>query len=250
LELLGLEFLTDLNGQKFETLPRNILRRIKAFPIVVYILEHGTPLEVKYNIFSRVNQGGLELKPQEIRHALHQGKGGGAEFVKALVTNDSEQGKAFYKVTEGKVKAERMQDRDFATRFLYFYILGYENYEPDMHTFMNKGMSAVKKISDEEKESVKHNFAGAMETAYEIFGNDAFRKRFNKEENRKPINKALFEVLSVLLAKLSDENSHLLVTKKEQFKNKMIALHQDQKFVAAISQGTADREKYYTDLNV
>jgi len=254
-KLQDLEFLKEYNEYNFHDLPRTLQRRIKTFPITANVLGKRVPNVVKYNIFNRINQGGLKLKPQEMRHALHQGKA--ADLVADLVRADNllddngelkkagtEEGRAFVQATNGKIKSDRMQDRDFANRFIAFYLISYTEYAPDLDSFLSKGMAKINKLSDEDIEQLKNDFKKAMNTAYSIFGDDAFRKRYYEHENRKPINKALFEVLSVSFAKLSTADNLLLMDKKEEFYIAFMQLHlSDGEFVESISAGTARPER-------
>ncbi|MEN9609717.1 MAG: hypothetical protein RLZZ628_531 [Bacteroidota bacterium] len=243
-KLNNLEFLHQFNDKKFSELPREYQRRIKTFPITGYILDKGAPEQVKYNIFKRINQGGLVLTPQEIRHALHQGIP--ATFVENLVrSNKNQTGQAFVRTTCGVIKTERMEDRDFATRFISFYLLPYTTYEPDLDSFMNKGMAAIRTASKQKLEQMEKDFLAAMDTAWDIFDKDAFRKRFDPSANRKSINKALFEVLSVKLAQLTPDKRKQLIVLKEIFKQKFIELCKDPIFLRSISDGTAKKDSVY-----
>ena len=144
MRLQGLEFLKEYENKAFDELPRELQRRLKISSVSVHILEKGTPDVVKFLLFSRINQGSLLLTPQEIRHAMHQGKA--SDLIKELVDKDNEIGQSFIKVTEGKIPTKRMEDSDFAARFVAFYLLSYENYKPDMDSFINAGMSFTPRL--------------------------------------------------------------------------------------------------------
>ena len=113
MKLRDLEFLTQFQGFRYADLPRNYQRRIEESQVTVNQIEKGTPPEVKFNIFKRINTGGLPLSSQEIRHALNQGPV--TAYLKALA--DSEE---FQLATEGGVSDQRMAARECVLRFLAF----------------------------------------------------------------------------------------------------------------------------------
>lgn len=189
LKLTNLEFLTQLNGKEWKDLSGDLKRIIEETQVVIYKIMPGTPTDVKFNIFKRINTGGLVLEPQEIRHALFQGNP--AQFIAELGKN-----KAFLEATENKIKTHRMLDRDFANRFLAFYLFGYEDYTPDLDTFMSKAMAKISDMSQNELDKITHNYTKAMIVSKKIFKNEAFRKIHNKNERLPPINKALFDALA------------------------------------------------------
>ncbi len=229
--LSGLEYLVDFNGLGYDQLPRTLQRRINQTSITIFILEKGTPINVKYNIFKRLNTGGLVLTPQEIRHAMNQGKP--ADTIAKLSRLTS-----FKTATNYQISTDRMEDRDFVTRFVAFYLQSYSKYQTDLDTFMTEGMASIRHLSDNECTKMISDFDKSMNTAYEIFGEDAFRKREYGSDRRKPLNKALFEVLSVAFAKLTVLESDQLISKKEQFCEKFMDLNRQLYFKNSLTQST------------
>ena len=75
LRLRGLEYLTQFDGNSFDDLPRPMQRRITETQLSCHVIEPGTPPEVMYNVFKRINTEGRPLVAQEIRHALNPGPG-------------------------------------------------------------------------------------------------------------------------------------------------------------------------------
>ena len=86
LVLEGLEILTDYEGFKFSNLDATLKRRILETNVTTFLIQPGTPKTVKYNVFKRINTGGLGLTPMEIRHALNQ-KGNAGKFLKEATEN-------------------------------------------------------------------------------------------------------------------------------------------------------------------
>lgn len=236
LKLVGLEFLNKLEGSTFDDLPRNLQRQIEEAQITAYIINAGTPEEVKFNIFKRINTGGLILNSQEIRHALNQGVP--AKFVEKLANSIE------FQEATGRINPDRMLDREFITRFLAFRIRPVSEYKPDLDTYMNQKMGELKLLSEDERTEIKNSFISSMKLAKEIFGDWAFRKVFDLNDRRRPINKALFEVWSAELSRLSEEGRIKLRTRgKELFNNFIDLMNSDEVFVASITSATGDKTR-------
>lgn len=233
LKLEGLQFLKNFEGLTYSQLARPEVKRIKSLKITMNTLRKGTPLDVKYIIFQRVNTAGVPLTPQEMRYALNQGPA--AIFIKELADMES-----FKKATNYSVESKRMQDRDFANRFVAFFI-GYQDYTGDLDMFLNDKMGELNKMTPAQRDDIRISFDKAMKCCYEIFKKDTFRKRYKREDRRKPISKAVYDTLSVNIAWLSDEEQHLLLKNAEAFKAGMIRLFNDEKFNFSISTGTGQK---------
>lgn len=237
MKLANLEFLTHLEGSTFEDLSVSLQRVIEEAQVVIYKIMPGTPTDVKFNIFKRINTGGLVLESQEIRHALFQGKP--ADFIARLAKTPS-----FLKATNSKIPTDRMLDRDFANRFLSFYLLGYNNYSSDLDTFMSKSMAEIGHLDDVRLNKIQNDFESAMELSYAIFKERAFRKIYKTHKRTPPVNKALFDAISTQFALLNIDEQNKLKSNKTAFKNGLKELiKNDQEFFASISSSTSDKRR-------
>jgi len=221
--LTGMEFLKDLNNLKFDELPRSLQRRIEETNLNVYYVGPSTPKNVKFNIFKRINTGGLVLEPQEIRNALYQGES--TEFLLEL-----SQYEEFKEATMGCIKSERMLDREFCLRFVLVTMVGFENYTGNFDEYLNSGMEYLNRASEKELNQIRTNFKRDMKKCNMLLGKYAFR-RINEAGNRGPINKALFEVWSYLINKLSDEAIDSLCKKRQTLLKEYSVLCGDYYFI-------------------
>lgn len=240
LHLKGLEFLPQLEDKTYKELPRNFQRRILESLLTVYVIEKGTPPEVKFTIFRRINRGGLPLSPQELRHALNPGKA--PKFLADLAGYEE------FKQATGirDWRKKRMVDREFVLRFLAFNLNHYNDYDSkSLDVFLNDTMVQINQMSDSDLQVLESKFVKGMVTAFEIFDKYAFRKREIEDLDKKySINKALFETWSVNLGNLQDEQIELLKERKAIVGDRFIDLMaNDSYFQAAISQGTSTVSK-------
>ncbi len=228
--LTGLEYRVELDDKYFKQLPRVMQRRIRETQLVVNVIEPGTPPEVMFNIFSRINTGGMKLNAQEIRHALHPGPV--RDFLKTLAGSD-----AFTAATNRSIRPDRMLDRECVLRFLAFHIGPWEQYRSrSLDRYLVGIMKRINAMTPGERDSLRADFEKAMLAATRIFGGKAFR---NISNERARINKSLFEAWGVQLARCSSNDIDRLVGHRTEIVEKFRTVLKDPEFDKAISQGTA-----------
>lgn len=256
LRLHGLEYLDQFEGFSYDDLPRPMQRRINETQLSCHVIQPGTPPEVIFNVFKRINTGGKPLAPQEIRHALNPGRA--RQFINALATDQ-----AFLEATNYSVSSKRMADRECVLRFIAFHLQPLSAYKGDLDAFLVQAMSSLNKdLSEEQLTSLSADFRRAMRLATALFGTEAFRKPPKKrrsrhrdtladelglvDERRSPINKPLFESWSVNLARLDESQSQRLIEQRETVQNRFLDLMGQDKFMESISIGTQWDEQVRT----
>lgn len=238
LKLNQLDFFEDLNGCYVDNIPGSYIRRMREQQVLCYIIKPGPNSNIVFNIFKRINSGGLNLVPQEIRHSLYQGFA--TSFLKKLAEQE-----IFKIATDYSIPTNRMLDREFVLRFLAFYELKIDNYKDNIDFFLNNAMIMLNKknIEDTEYSSrMEKIFIESLEVCYKIFDRFAFR-RMPDLEHRRPINKALFDVWSVTIAKLDYNQRQYLVYNKEILLKKYTELFKNEEFLASISSGKTSSVK-------
>ena len=216
LKLQELEFFPELNGCNYDMLPRTFQRRIDETVINVYLVNPSTPENVKFNIFKRINTGGLALEPQEIRNALFQGQA--TRFLQECSKKE-----CFINATGGSVKSERMMDREFVLRYVSFCYLDLNQYTGNIDEFLNEGMKYLNHINREQLEQIQKEFEFVMESAYKLLGKNSFRKICN-DGRRRPINKVIFESWCYVIRTLSETQIEKMSAKRNELQRQYMQI--------------------------
>lgn len=226
LKLKELEFFPELNGCLYDKLPRAFQRRIDETVINVYLVNPSTPANVKYNIFKRINTGGLELEPQEIRNALFQGNS--TRFLQECASMQ-----CFITATGGSVKSERMLDREFVLRYVSFCYLNLDHYTGNIDDFLNLGMKFLNRATEDELMQIEKNFKFVMVNMYQLMERDTFRK-ICSDGRRRPINKVIFESWCYVMRNLAPEDVVKLIERRQEVRQKYMGLCEDLTYLSLL----------------
>lgn len=237
LALDGLEYLQEVEGDRFGALAQTWQRRILHTQLFVHVIDPQTPDPVKFDIFKRINTGGSPLNAQEIRHCMSGDQS--RTFLKEVVSTPE-----FQRATGGALANHvRMVDREVALRFFAFKMLGtiaeYRNYST-MDAFLTDATRRIDRASPILLDDLRSDFLLAMTNASVVFGDHAFRKwpADDSSDYRSPINRALFETWALGLsqhssARLEATRSRIVALARE-------AMAHDALYIQSISGSTGD----------
>jgi len=218
LRLKDLQYLKELNNSSYHELDRKFQRRISELEITANIIRASTPPAVKFNVFARLNQGGMPLNAQEIRNAIYPGPW----RKKLQIIAKSE---VFLNITDGKIKTQRQQDTELVLRFVALWQLRSPFERPVNQTlddFLNDTVDEkLKHWGEADWKTATQAFERAIKAIKEILGKDVFRKSVNGSGRATPINRGLFEAQLIAVSAFNDEDIDKLATLKDIVKSKL-----------------------------
>ena len=209
--LKKLKILPELNGLKFSQLqaPKYsyFAGALEDYQISAHVIKPPTPDRIMFDIFDRVNRGGVKLTQQEMRNALYQGKA--TDFLNQVVKSEE-----FALATGEAFKNEkRMKDKYLVTRFATAYLWGKGKllddtgneylYRGDMDEFLGKGMDAMNLMPEHEMKDLLMLTKRTLLKSYRYLGKDAFRLR--QTGKRSPVNMNVFETVMCIMLGVPEE---------------------------------------------
>jgi len=137
----GLQKLTAMNGLLFSELPQSVQTQFVLRPLKVTTLSDKSDLKVRFDLFERLNTGGVRLTDQEIRGCIYRGRFN--EFLEEMSKNDT-----FQKVVLLRATMEDDGTREeYVLRFFAFFHR-YQQFDHSVVGFLNDYMAAASKSFD------------------------------------------------------------------------------------------------------
>jgi uncharacterized protein with ParB-like and HNH nuclease domain len=146
LEIAGLEKLSALNGFSFESLPKSLQLHFLTRPMRVTVLNDKSDLSVRFDLFERLNTGGVTLTFQEIRNCVYRGALN--EDIKELSTYPAFRSSV-------KVKDSHSKNGTYEEMVLRFfaYLDGYAGFDHSVKEFLNDYMKNNQKSNIDKKKA-------------------------------------------------------------------------------------------------
>jgi Protein of unknown function DUF262 len=223
-----LEYVGDqFKDAKYESLDIESRRTLDNTFIHATIVKYNPAIngdEAVYQVFERLNTGGTNLVPHEIRVALYNGKL--ARVIQNLNMHPS------WRTLYGEKFSDRLKDQELILRFIAFHQAS-QVYERPLKKFLNDFMKNHRNMKDLNEGELRKTFYDASDAIASHIGNRAFRIG-------KQVNAALVDSL---LQGVSTRQAKGKITDWNSFKIAYESLMKNPEFLSAITRATADEER-------
>lgn len=233
--LNGLKIQDEFKGLRFHQLPEREQRFLRTRTMRATIIGVDSSSAMKFEVFERLNTGGLALNAQEIRHGLNLGTFGD------LLT-ELEKYPAFRSCLNVTKPRKRMVDQELILRFFALRDR-LPLYRTPLVRFLNDYMKDHRNASASWIAEHRSTFESAMELVADVLGPAAFRVT---DQSGKPaeraINRAVFEAQSIIFSVCDPMKAR---QNKAEVREQLGRLFSKDHFVDQIRRATGDRAKTY-----
>lgn len=234
LSLSGLKIFSDLNGKSFSGLPSTIQTILKTRPTLrAIIVLRQSDSAIKYEVFQRLNTGGVPLNPQEIRNNIFSGPlntkinqlGESLEFHKALGVTRKDTSKVY----------QEMRDSELVLRFMTFCDT-WETFSGGVRTQMDAFMETNKSMKKDKVDALAGKFTSALANVVTVFGEVSFQRW--QPEKAAWRNQVLASLYDAEMLALQDVDPAALVLKKEEILVGFKKLFEESDFLKSVNAAT------------
>ena len=209
-------------GLRFRDLDMEDRRRLDDSIIHATVVRQDEPTQDQssiYIIFERLNTGGVNLQPQEIRVALYHG-----ELVRVLKSLNEERA---WRGLYGK-KSRRLKDMEMILRFFAFYYRA-DQYRSPMKDFLNRYMAENRNLGRQSEAELREVFSKTTSVLNSTLGRRAFRPK-------RAVNAAVVDSLMTGVAKRLRSGE---IREAAQFRDRYNLLLANEEYIAATETGTS-----------
>ena len=225
---------TQINGCRFLDLPKSLQNalRVRPFLRVITLLKQSAP-ELKYEVFLRLNRGGIRLNNQEIRNVAFRGSLNDAIYA---ASENAFLRKSLNISGPRSASYQQMLDAELVLRFLTLR----ENWERFSGSFsrsMDQFMMRNSHLSETESNTLVGNFSSTISRVEEVWGNYAFQ-RWDGGQWRQQALAGLYDAQMIACDQISDRQFGKLRHLRQEVLAITRELFQDATFEEAVRLGT------------
>lgn len=241
--LTGLQVLKDLNGMLWADLPPKLDRKILQRVIRTLVISHFTNSGIRFEIFERLNSGGVPLTEQEIRNATLRGS------FNAMLNKIAES-QAFLGAMALKKPDARLRHHELILRFFAVHA-AIDNYKPPLKMILSEFMRTHRTDNETAIKEFELLFTKALMNVAFVFGVDSF-KRYREKDGvagfESSVSKAVFELEMLSLSFFAEKE---VLSKSPAIAHAFRALSlSDLTFAESLSRATDHRSRFYHRLKL
>lgn len=212
LELANLKKLDSLLGFKYDDIPDYFKKKFDKTNIRVVVLSDETTLDIRQEIFTRINTSGVKANPIEVRRGQFM-KTDFMEFIKECSKDD-----VFLRLCPvSDTLKKRYEGQELVLRF-FAYLNNYKKFEHRVDQFIDDYVDSNKDTFNKNK--YLKEFKGMLD-----FVDKNFPYGFAKSKNAKSTPRVRFEAISVGVALALRENKNLIVNNVDWIESDEFKVH-------------------------
>ncbi|QPF72691.1 DUF262 domain-containing protein [Roseateles sp. DAIF2] len=234
LKLKGLETFKEIEDFGFEELPSDLQNALNIRPYVrvVTLLKQSDP-SLKFEVFTRLNRGGEQMLPQELRKVAYRGgfsdlifELAASPFLRQQLKIQNDQSSAYV----------QMEDAEYILRF-FALSESWKHFSGALRDELDNCMVRHAKDEQPALDSAKARFNRALNACQYIWGDNAFQ-RYTGTGWRDQFLGGVFDAEMIAVNELTDTELQTAMTNRQQVVAGTSQLFANADFSKVVRQGT------------